>query len=124
MAEASRYVQELECTAGLVAEKFGRKEWRLAYTSRSGRPQDPWLEPDVCDVLKEEAAGGQRSTLLIPIGFIADHVEVLFDLDVEAQAAAKKAGIHSFRAKTVGDHPLFIQMIADVIRKASAGVPA
>jgi ferrochelatase len=115
MAQASQYVQELEATAALVAIRFGVKNWRLAYTSRSGAPTDPWLEPDVCDSIRELAREGVKDVLTIPIGFIADHVEVLFDLDVEAKAAAEKAGVRFHRAKTVGDHPKFIEMIADVI---------
>jgi len=91
MAESAQYVQELERTAGLVAQKFGKKKWRLAYSSRSGRPEDPWLEPDVCDVIREEAARGIKKILFIPIGFIADHVEILFDLDIEAKEAADSA---------------------------------
>jgi ferrochelatase len=120
MAGASRYVQELEATAALVCIRLGVKNWRIAYTSRSGAPSDPWLEPDVCDDIRELAREGVRDVLTIPIGFVADHVEVLFDLDVEAKEAADKAGVRFHRAKTVGDHPLFIQMIADVIRKTAS----
>jgi ferrochelatase len=119
MAKASRYVQELEATATLICIRFGVKNWRLAYTSRSGAPTDPWLEPDVCDHIRELAQEGVRDVLAIPIGFVADHVEVLFDLDVEAKEAAQKVGVTLHRAQTVGDHPLFIQMIADVIKKAA-----
>jgi ferrochelatase len=117
MAAASRYVQELERTAELVAQRFGQTNWTLAYSSRSGRPQDPWLEPDVSDAIRAEAKRGVRDVLLIPIGFIADHVEVLYDLDVEAKEAADKAGVRLHRAQTVGDHPLFVRMMADVIEK-------
>jgi ferrochelatase len=124
MAQASQYVQELEATAALVAIRFGVKNWRVAYTSRSGAPTDPWLEPDVCDAIRELGREGVKDVLAIPIGFIADHVEVLYDLDVEAKDAAKKAGVRFHRAKTVGDHPKFIQMIADVIHKTSTADPA
>jgi ferrochelatase len=117
MAQSSHYVQELQRTAELVAEKFGQKSWTLAYTSRSGAPTDPWLEPDVCDEIRTQANQGVREILAVPIGFVADHVEVLFDLDVEAKEAAQKAGVTFHRAQTVGDHPLFIQMIADVIQQ-------
>jgi ferrochelatase len=122
MAQSSRYVKELEATAALVCVRFGIKNWRMAYTSRSGAPTDPWLEPDICDLIGDLAKEGIRDVLTIPIGFVADHVEVLYDLDIEAKAAADKAGVRFHRAQTVGDHPLFIQMIADVIRKAA--VPA
>lgn len=120
MAQASQYVRELEATAALVCVRFGVKNWRLAYTSRSGAPTDPWLEPDVCDDIRELAKEGVKDVLTIPIGFVADHVEVLFDLDVEAKEAADKAGVKFRRAQTVGDHPLFIQMIKDVIARSVA----
>jgi len=120
MANDSHYVQELNRTAELVTKKFEQKTWSLAYTSRSGAPTDPWLEPDVCDEIRAQAKRGVREILAIPIGFLADHVEVLFDLDIEAREAAQKAGVTLHRAQTVGDHPLFIQMIADVIRKTAS----
>ncbi|OGR90471.1 MAG: ferrochelatase [Elusimicrobia bacterium RIFCSPLOWO2_01_FULL_59_12] len=116
MAEASRYVQELEATAGLVCARFGVQTWTLAYTSRSGAPADPWLGPDVRDEIRAQARQGVNDMLAVPIGFVADHVEVLFDLDVEAQEAAREAGVAFRRARTVGDHPLFIRMIADVVK--------
>jgi len=123
MAQQSQYVQELERTAALTAERFGRKEWTLAYSSRSGRPQDPWLEPDVSDAIQEEARRGAKEVLCIPIGFIADHVEVLYDLDIEAKETADKAGVRFLRAQTVGDHPLFIKMMADIVSKRIVAPP-
>jgi ferrochelatase len=119
MANDSHYVQELNRTAELVAKKLGQKTWTLAYTSRSGAPTDPWLEPDVCVEIRAQAKRGVREVLAIPIGFVADHVEVLYDLDVEAKAAAQEAGVTLHRAQTVGDHPLFIQMIADIVRNTA-----
>jgi ferrochelatase len=116
LAKESTYVEELRQTASLVASQLGRKDWTLAFTSRSGNPRDPWLEPDISKVIAEVAGRGVRDLFAIPIGFVADHVEVLYDLDVEAKAAADKAGINIRRAKTVGDHPLFITMIADMVR--------
>ncbi len=116
MAKDSTYVQDLTRTAELVCQKLGRKQWALAYSSRSGNPRDPWLEPDVSDLIAEEAKKGTKSILFIPIGFIADHVEILFDLDVEAQQAAKEAGVTLYRSKSVGDHPIFTRMMAEVIR--------
>jgi ferrochelatase len=124
MAEGSRYVQELTRTAELLAGHFGITNWKLAFTSRSGAPADPWLEPDVCDEIHAQSEHGVKDILAIPIGFLADHVEVLFDLDVEAQAAARQSGVRLLRAHTVGDHPLFIQMISEVIRiPMETGVP-
>jgi ferrochelatase len=116
MAKESAYVAELRETASLVAAKLGLKSWRLAYTSRSGDPRSAWLEPDVSKVIAADAARGVRDMVLIPIGFVADHVEVLYDLDVEAKAAADAAGVRLHRSETVGDHPSFIAMIADLVR--------
>jgi ferrochelatase len=116
MAKESAYVSEIRETAALVAEKLGLKSWRLAYTSRSGDPRSAWLEPDISRLIGDAAARGARDMVLIPIGFVADHVEVLYDLDVEAKAAADAAGVRLHRCETVGEHPSFIEMIADVTR--------
>lgn len=119
MAKASTYVEELRRTAGLVAAECGVAGWRLAFTSRSGSPRDAWLEPDVSVVIRESAARGVRELFLVPFGFVADHVEVLYDLDVEAKAAAEAAGVRLSRAATVGDHPEFAAMMAEVVRAGS-----
>jgi ferrochelatase len=124
MAEESTYLRELRTTADLAAKKLGKAEWSLAFTSRSGSPDEPWLEPDICDVIRDFSRKGVNSMLVIPIGFIADHVEVLFDLDVEARQVAVDGKVNFYRAQTVGEHPLFIQMIADVVRKAASKIPA
>ncbi len=116
MAKESAYVSELRETAALVAAKLGLESWSLAFTSRSGDPRSAWLEPDVSRAVAAGAARGVRDMVLIPIGFVADHVEVLYDLDVEAKAAAGAAGVRLHRCATVGDHPSFIDMIADVVR--------
>lgn len=116
MAKESAYVEELRETAALVASELGLERWRLAFTSRSGDPRSAWLEPDISKVIADAAARGARDLALIPIGFVADHVEVLYDLDVEAKAAADAAGVRLHRCATVGDHPSFIAMIADVVR--------
>ena len=121
MAKESAYVSELRETASLVAAKLGLPKWRLAYTSRSGDPRSAWLEPDVSKVIAADGARGVRDMVLIPIGFVADHVEVLYDLDVEARAAADAAGVRLHRSETVGEHPSFIAMIADLVRP---GAPA
>lgn len=115
MAKESAYASELRETAALVAAKLGLASWTLAYTSRSGDPRSAWLEPDVSKVIAAGAARGVRDMVLIPIGFVADHVEVLYDLDVEAKAAADAAGVRLHRCETVGEHPSFIAMIADVV---------
>jgi protoporphyrin/coproporphyrin ferrochelatase len=117
MAAESNYVGELRRTAELVCEQLRRDEWSLAYSSRSGKPTDPWLEPDVCHAIQDKAAEGQKDIVIAPIGFVADHVEVLFDLDVEAKEAAEKSGVRLRRAPTVGEHPKFLAMMADVVQK-------
>lgn len=116
MANESPYVADLNRTAELVSAQFGRDSWRIAYSSRSGNPRDPWLEPDICDVIQMEAMSGSRAILFITIGFIADHVEVLFDQDVEAKAVADEARIRFYRSETVGDHPQFIRMMANLVQ--------
>ena len=84
MAERSRYREQLETSSRLVASEAGVRDWALVYQSRSGRPGDPWLEPDVCDYLRQARADGLRAAVLCPIGFVCDHIEVLYDLDREA----------------------------------------
>jgi len=120
MAKESRYVEELKTVAAAVAAKFGRSDWTLAYTSRSGNPRDAWLEPDVNKIVRAEAARGTRDLVVIPIGFLADHVEVLYDLDVEARATADEVGLRLHRVETVGDHPLFVKLLADLVRRGPA----
>ena len=116
MAAGSPYAEHLARAAGLVAERLGRSDWSLAYQSRSGSPRDPWLEPDVGDVIRRLAAAGTRDVVVIPIGFVCDHVEVLYDLDVEARQMAAAVGIELHRAAAVNDHPEFIAMLADLVR--------
>jgi ferrochelatase len=115
MAEGSRYREELMQTARLVAARAGLTDWTLAYQSRSGRPEDPWLEPDIGDALRAAAAEGLRAAAICPIGFVCDHIEVLYDLDVETAALARALGIETARASTVHDHPLFLDMMAEVV---------
>ena len=117
MAAVSPYVQQLQESCRLVAKALGHARWSLAYQSRSGDPRQPWLEPDVSDVLRELSAEGCRSVVLAPIGFVCDHVEVLFDLDLEAKALADSLGIELRRASTVNDHPLYIRALADMVRQ-------
>jgi ferrochelatase len=114
MADASRYRQQLEASARAVAERVGR-EWALVYQSRSGRPGDPWLEPDVSDYLRQARAEGLDAAVLCPIGFVCDHIEVLYDLDHEAARVAAGIGLAMTRAAAVNDDPLFLDMMADVV---------
>ena len=117
MAERSRYRQQLEDTARLVAREAGMPDWAVVFQSRSGRPQDPWLEPDVCDYLREERQKGLRAAVVAPIGFVCDHIEVLYDLDTEAAQVCRDIGLPMARAEAVNDDPLFLDMMADVVLK-------
>ncbi|MGH3443243.1 MAG: ferrochelatase, partial [Nitriliruptorales bacterium] len=102
--------------SGLVAERVGgSRSWELVYQSRSGPPHVPWLEPDVSGRLPELAAEGATDVVLVPIGFVSDHVEVQYDLDVTAAATAADAGLNLVRAATVGAHPRFVAMIRDLV---------
>jgi ferrochelatase len=111
---SERYVTELGETARAVAARLGGPAWEIAYQSRSGNPRDPWLEPDVNDALERLESEGVRAVAVAPIGFVCDHVEVLYDLDVEARATAGRLGLAFARVSTVNDHPSFIRMLAEV----------
>ena len=115
MAKCSAYEAQLREAGRLVAEAAGVTGWRLAYQSRSGPPHVPWLEPDILDELDRVAGEGARDVVVLPIGFISDHMEVMFDLDVEALERAETLGIHLSRVPTVGTAPQFIAMIRELI---------
>ena len=115
MAASSRYQEQLRESARLVAAEVGVNDWALVYQSRSGRPGDPWLEPDVSDYLRRERASGLSAVVLCPIGFVCDHIEVLYDLDREAAAVCREIGLPMSRAETVNDDPMFLDMMADVV---------
>jgi ferrochelatase len=121
MAAASPYVADFTTASGQVAARLDHRRWSLAYQSRSGAPGEPWLEPDINDALRALAGEGARHVVVTPIGFVCDHVEVLYDLDVEARATARTAGLAWHRAQTVNDHPAFIGALADVVRREVRG---
>jgi protoporphyrin/coproporphyrin ferrochelatase len=114
------YVQQIETGACLVAAKLGHQRWSIAYQSRSGDPRTPWLEPDITVVLPQLAVQGAQEVVVVPIGFVCDHIEVLYDLDIEARQVATKHRLTLIRAGTVNDHPTFICMLVDLVRKAAA----
>ena len=116
-----RYVHQLNVSAKRVTKRLDHPVWFLSYQSRSGRPQDPWLEPDVNDTLRSISSRGERHVILVPIGFLCDHAEVLYDLDYQAAQTARELGITLFRAKTVNDDDLFIQALAERVRGATHG---
>jgi ferrochelatase len=110
------YQAQLAETARLVAERAGfANPWWLAYSSRSGPPSQAWLEPDVNDLLAERAAAGTRAAVVVPIGFISDHMEVKFDLDIEAAGTARRLGLAFARSATPGTDPVLVSMIADLV---------
>ncbi len=119
MANSSDYVTQLEETCRLVAERLGlpRERWKLVYQSRSGRPQDPWLEPDILDHLEGLKEQGVSDVVISPIGFLSDHMEVLYDLDVEARQKCDELGLSMQRAGSAGSHPKFIGMIRELIEE-------
>ena len=115
MADESRYREQLLESSRLVAERAGIADWALVFQSRSGRPEDPWVGPDVCDYLRREGEAGLEAVVLCPIGFVADHIEVLYDLDREAAEVCRDIGLPMTRAAAVNDDPLFLDMMADVV---------
>ena len=119
MADASPYVAELTAAARAVAARLAHPRFSIAYQSRSGRPEDPWLEPDIGGALRALAAAGERHAVIVPIGFVCDHVEILYDLDIEARALAAERGLALHRAATMNDHPEFIAMLGDLVRSAA-----
>ena len=115
MADTSHYVKQLEEACRLVASAAGISDFKLVYQSRSGPPTQSWLDPDIRDHLRALHATGHASVVISPIGFISDHLEVLYDLDTEAAAVSAELGIHMERAATVGTHPDFLRMIRELI---------
>jgi len=122
MAAGCKYEAQLQEASRLVAEGVGASNWRLVYQSRSGPPQQPWLEPDVCDYIREKQSD-LRDVVVVPIGFISDHLEVLYDLDTEAKQLCDELGINMIRVATVGTHPRFVRMIRELIEERLADVP-
>jgi ferrochelatase len=128
MAEASgpvggrRYVTELTEAARLIAERAGGNTHphTLAYQSRSGPPSQPWLEPDICDHLGDLAKSGTKAVVVIPVGFVSDHMEVRHDLDIEAAQSADSLGLAFARAATPGRHPRFASMITELVTERLA----
>jgi protoporphyrin/coproporphyrin ferrochelatase len=115
MAERSCYREHLTESARAVAARAGVTDWTVVYQSRSGRPDDAWLEPDVCDHLRQAKRERLEAVVLCPIGFVCDHIEVLYDLDREAAAVAQEIGLAVTRAEAVNDDPQFLDMMADIV---------
>ena len=115
MAQGCGYVAQLQESAGLVTQAIGHSSHTLVYQSRSGPPSQPWLEPDVCAHLREVRAAGVTDAVVVPLGFISDHMEVLYDLDTEAAELSKQIGLNMVRAGTAGTHPGLIRTIVDLV---------
>jgi ferrochelatase len=120
MAAAYPYQQQYEESARLIAERVRARTAlplpaHTVYQSRSGRPEDPWLGPDVCEFLRELRGKGVEAVVLCPAGFVCDHIEILYDLDTEAAALCREIGLVMTRARSVNDHPVFVDMMADVV---------
>jgi protoporphyrin/coproporphyrin ferrochelatase len=123
MAAGSPYEAQLRETAALVAASAGRPQWSLAYQSRSGPPGQPWLEPDVVDHLRALAAAGVTDAVVSPIGFVSDHMEVLYDLDLDAKRRAAELGLEMVRAATAGAHPRFARMVRELVEERLSDAP-
>lgn len=123
MSDNCRYVEQLKSAAGLIAAQAGAAAWELVYQSRSGPPNQPWLEPDVCDRIEELGSQGVSQLAIVPLGFISDHMEVLYDLDTEAAELCNKLSIHMERVPTVGVHPSFVRMIVDLFEERLTSSP-
>jgi ferrochelatase len=118
MANSSDYVRQLEEVRKLASTRLGISNDALVYQSRSGTPSQPWLEPDILDHLREVNARNLASAVVLaPIGFISDHMEVLYDLDMEARHLCDELSLPMARAKTVGVHPKFISMNRELIEE-------
>jgi protoporphyrin/coproporphyrin ferrochelatase len=122
MAAVSPYVAQLEESCHLVCQILGRPDGTLVYQSRSGPPSQPWLEPDIADAVRElHSQGGLEDLVIAPIGFLCDHMEVVYDLDTEIAGLCRELGVNLFRASTVGVHPAFISMVRELILERTEG---
>lgn len=120
MSQWCEYEPQLNEMASLVADRVGA-EWDLAFQSRSGPPHIPWLEPDINDHLATLAEDGVTSVTLVPLGFVSDHMEVAYDLDLQAANTASELGIDLGRAPTVGTHSAFVRGLRQLVEEKIAG---
>jgi protoporphyrin/coproporphyrin ferrochelatase len=115
MAANSNYAAQLAEAGSLIAQALNIENWQLVYQSRSGSPSQPWLGPDICEHLTALRSAGVTNVVVAPIGFVSDHMEVVYDLDVEAQSVAKDLDMNMVRARTAGTHPAFVKMIRELM---------
>ena len=122
MAENCKYETQLKEASRLIMETIGENPWDLVYQSRSGPPQQPWLDPDICDHIQTlNDAGGIEDMVIMPVGFVSDHMEVMFDLDTVAMDLCKELSINMVRAGSVGVHPQFVSMVSQLILERTTG---
>jgi ferrochelatase len=125
MAANCDYAAQLTETGSLIARALNIENWQLVYQSRSGSPSQPWLGPDISDHLRALAGEGVKDVVVAPIGFVSDHMEVVYDLDYEAQKVAQELGMNMVRARTAGTHPAFVKMIRELmLERINDEVPA
>lgn len=115
MAMGGPYTQQFAATAAAAAQRLGHQDYRLAYQSQATGTPFPWLQPDINDAMAQIQAEGYRDVIVAPIGFLCDHVEVLYDLDIQARDTALACGLTYVRAATVGTHPAFLTMLSELL---------
>lgn len=124
MADNCDYAAQLEETSRLVAESLKWPSWRVVYQSRSGSPGQPWLGPDICEYLRELKCIGAKEIVISPIGFISDHMEIIYDLDIEARELCERLGLNMVRSSTPWANPAFVKMIRELILERTEGTEA
>jgi len=128
--EGGAYVAQHRAVAEHIMGRLGAVTggasvpWQLVFQSRSGPPSQPWLEPDINDVIAQLPAAGAKAVVIVPFGFVSDHMEVLWDLDTEAMESAQEAGLAAVRTPTPGIHPAFVAGLVDLILERIHGTPA
>ena len=115
--------QHLAVAEVVISTVNAEADWSLVYQSRSGPPTQPWLEPDINDAIRELAAGGIRAVVIVPLGFVSDHMEVRWDLDTEAMQTAGELGMLAVRVPTPGIHPAYVSGLIDLVLERRDGVP-
>jgi ferrochelatase len=124
MAANCDYAMQLAETGGLIARTLNVDNWELVYQSRSGSPMQPWLGPDVLEHLKSLASASVKEVVVAPVGYVSDHMEIVYDLDFEAQNVARELGMKMVRASTAGTHPSFVKMIRELMLERIDNAPA
>jgi len=118
MASGCAYERQLTDVARIIADRLGLRRWQLVYQSRSGSPHQPWLEPDVVDYVDQRRRAVRLpAVLVVPLGFLSDHVEVVYDLDIELAQHCRQWGITMVRARTLETHPLFVSGLLDLVEE-------